>query len=293
MRIRAQIADALRDHGVRLPKRQVEERIRDLLHSVGCTGVATCSPRTERGMKQRACIAIAISLRPRVILADEPTSAWTWWCRNSHGDAGTRQRALEASVILWARHGLVAQFVNRVGSCTPGTWSRSRRSATSSRSRSSYTRLLIAACRRCSTRDVQASGPPSLLRDLPSGCAFHPRCPHAVERCRTEVRAYRAGTASWRLPLALGRRHDHVVEARYLTKVFGERLRRSTPSRWRILDQHRGDRVHHRRGRGERQRQDTLPAAVGLVRRRGAGPLRGRDSRRWAPRLKAFATTCR
>ena len=77
MRIKDQIADALRDHGLAPSRRQVEERVRELLESVGLRPeVADMFPHElSGGMKQRACIAIAISLRPRVIIADEPTSA--------------------------------------------------------------------------------------------------------------------------------------------------------------------------------------------------------------------------
>ena len=56
-----------------------------------------------------------------------------------------------------------------------------------------YTRALIAALPSLDTRGT-LSGIPGLaplLRDLPSGCAFHPRCPQAVERCRGEKPAVR------------------------------------------------------------------------------------------------------
>jgi len=77
MRVKEQITDALRDHGVQLSGRQSEGRVRELLESVGLRAeVADMFPHElSGGMKQRACIAIAISLRPRVIIADEPTSA--------------------------------------------------------------------------------------------------------------------------------------------------------------------------------------------------------------------------
>ncbi|HEX7628865.1 MAG TPA: ABC transporter ATP-binding protein, partial [Candidatus Methylomirabilis sp.] len=77
MRINAQIVDALKDHGVQLSARQAKDRVRDLLQSVGLKPhVAGMYPHElSGGMKQRACIAIAISLRPKVIIADEPTSA--------------------------------------------------------------------------------------------------------------------------------------------------------------------------------------------------------------------------
>src|SRR5262249_56148251 len=77
LRIGDQIIDALRDHEIRMSARERDARVRELLESVGLRSeVAEMFPHElSGGMKQRACIAIAISLRPRVIIADEPTSA--------------------------------------------------------------------------------------------------------------------------------------------------------------------------------------------------------------------------
>ncbi|MDQ3656346.1 MAG: ATP-binding cassette domain-containing protein, partial [Chloroflexota bacterium] len=76
-RIRAQLRDALRDHDVALSSKALDTRIRELLDSVGLRReVANMYPHElSGGMKQRVCIAIAISLRPKLIIADEPTSA--------------------------------------------------------------------------------------------------------------------------------------------------------------------------------------------------------------------------
>jgi oligopeptide/dipeptide ABC transporter ATP-binding protein len=205
LRIRAQIADALRDHGVRLPKRQVEERVRALLHSVGLRPeVAEMFPHElSGGMKQRACIAIAISLRPRVILADEPTSALDVVVQKQVMETLARvQRDLEASVILVGHDmGLVAQFVDRVGIMYAGKLVEvSPVRDVFTQPLHPYTRLLIASLPSLQHKGTFQGIPglPPLLRDLPSGCAFHPRCPHAVDRCRTEVPCFKeAGTASW------------------------------------------------------------------------------------------------
>jgi len=205
MRIRAQIADALRDHGVRLPKRQVEERVRALLHSVGLRPeVAEMFPHElSGGMKQRACIAIAISLRPRVIIADEPTSALDVVVQKQVMETLARvQRDLEASVILVGHDmGLVAQFVDRVGIMYAGKLVEvSPVRDVFTQPLHPYTRLLIASLPSLQHKGTFQGIPglPPLLRDLPSGCAFHPRCPQAVDRCRTEIPRFKeAGTASW------------------------------------------------------------------------------------------------
>ena len=66
LRIRDQIADALRDHGVDATERELGDRLRDLLPRVGLDPeVAGMFPHQLcGGMKQRACIAIAVSLSP-------------------------------------------------------------------------------------------------------------------------------------------------------------------------------------------------------------------------------------
>ena len=77
IRVRRQFADALRDHGEALTRSALDARIRELLATVGLgREVADKYPHElSGGMKQRVVIAIAISLRARVIIADEPTSA--------------------------------------------------------------------------------------------------------------------------------------------------------------------------------------------------------------------------
>ena len=76
-RIRDQIALGLRDHGAAMDQRAFDQFLSDLLERVGLRpNVAGMFPHElSGGMKQRVCIAIAISLRPQVIVADEPTSA--------------------------------------------------------------------------------------------------------------------------------------------------------------------------------------------------------------------------
>lgn len=144
------------------------------------------------GMKQRACIAIAISLRPKVIIADEPTSALDVVVQKQVMETLARvQRALGASVILVGHDmGLVAQFVDRLGVMYAGKLVEvSPVRDVFTKPLHPYTTLLIATLPSLEQKGTFAGIPglPPLLRDLPPGCAFHPRCPYAVDRCRTEV----------------------------------------------------------------------------------------------------------
>ena len=205
LRVREQITDALRDHGARPDRRQMRERAHDLLRGVGLPReTADMFPhQLSGGMKQRVCIAIAMSLSPRVIVADEPTSALDVVVQRQVMETLARvQKDLGASVIVVGHDmGLMAQFVDRLGVMYAG------RLVEVSPVRDifasplhPYTGMLIATlpslARKGSFQGIPGLPPP--LRDLPPGCAFHPRCPAAFDRCRVEAPAFREARAgSW------------------------------------------------------------------------------------------------
>jgi peptide/nickel transport system ATP-binding protein len=198
LRIRDQVADALRDHGVETTERALDERLRELLQRVGLgSEVAGMFPhQLSGGMKQRVCIAIAMCLSPRVIVADEPTSALDVVVQKQVMDTLARAQAdLGASVILVGHDmGLMAQFVDRLGVMYAGKLVEiSAVRDVFTRPLHPYTRMLIASLPSFERKGVFEGIPglPPPLRDLPAGCAFHPRCPLAVERCRTEAPAFR------------------------------------------------------------------------------------------------------
>jgi len=118
IRIRHQIVDAMRAHGVNLSRRGFEARLHELLQSVDLEPeVADLFPhQLSGGMKQRVCIAIAICLRPKVIVADEPTSALDVVVQKRVMQTLRRvQDELGAAVILIGHDmGLMAQFAERV-----------------------------------------------------------------------------------------------------------------------------------------------------------------------------------
>jgi peptide/nickel transport system ATP-binding protein len=198
LRIGQQIADALADHGQRLGRSAAQRRIAALLAAVGLpAGVARMYPHElSGGMKQRACIAIATCLRPKVIIADEPTSALDVVVqRQVMATLARVQRELDAAVILVGHDmGLMAQFVDRLGVMYAGRLVEVAPIADIiARPRHPYTRALIAALPSLERRGVLAGIPglAPLLRDLPPGCAFHPRCPQAAARCRGDKPALR------------------------------------------------------------------------------------------------------
>ena len=193
LRIGRQIADAFADHGLRLNRSEEEGRIAALLAEVGLPeNVARMYPHElSGGMKQRACIAIAICLRPKVIIADEPTSALDVVVqRQVMATLARVQQDLEAAVILIGHDmGLMAQFVDRLGVMYTGRLVEvAPIGEVITSPRHPYTRALIAALPSLERRGTLAGIPglAPLLRDLPPGCAFHPRCPVATDRCRIE-----------------------------------------------------------------------------------------------------------
>ena len=193
LRIGAQIADTLADHGLRLTRAERERRIAALLAEVGLPeSVARMYPHElSGGMKQRACIAIAICLQPKVIIADEPTSALDVVVqRQVMATLARVQQRLSAAVILVGHDmGLMAQFVDRLGVMYAGRLVEVAPVAEIiTHPHHPYTQALIASLPSLEARGALAGIPglAPLLRDLPAGCVFNPRCPLAVERCRIE-----------------------------------------------------------------------------------------------------------
>ena len=198
LRVRDQIVDGLVDHGVRLNDREMDAAVTNLLARVGLEPhVANMYPHElSGGMKQRVVIAIAISLGPKVIIADELTSALDVVVQRQVMETlRAVQSEIGASVILVGHDmGLMAQFVQRLGVMYAGHLMEvSPVHDVFKHPRHPYTELLISSLPSTEIKG-EFTGipglPPSLL-DVPTGCVFHPRCPKAADRCRAEVPALR------------------------------------------------------------------------------------------------------
>ena len=193
LRIGGQIGDTLADHGLRLTRGDRQRRVAALLAEVGLSeSVARMYPHElSGGMKQRACIAIAICLQPKVIIADEPTSALDVVVqRQVMATLARVQQRLSAAVILIGHDmGLMAQFVDRLGVMYAGRLVEVAPMADLiTHPHHPYTQALIGSLPSLDARGtlVGIPGLAPLLRDLPTGCVFNPRCPLATDRCRTE-----------------------------------------------------------------------------------------------------------
>lgn len=205
MRIRDQVSDGLRYHGVHLSHAEWQDRLAHLLARVGLRPeVADAYPHhLSGGMKQRVCIAIAISLEPKVIIADEPTSALDVVVQRTVMETLRRvQEDIGAAVILIGHDmGLMAQFADRVAVMYAGRLlEEGPVSDLFHRPQHPYTQLLVASLPTLAGKATFKGAPgfpPSML-DLPSGCVFHPRCPYVMDICRKEIPpAFPASESHW------------------------------------------------------------------------------------------------
>jgi peptide/nickel transport system ATP-binding protein len=195
IRIGAQMVDALKSHNVKGGRRELQDICFAALHSVDLDpGVFRMyAHELSGGMKQRVCIAIGILLKPLVIICDEPTSALDVVTQRQVMETIDRvQDEINAAVILIGHDmGLMAQFVDKVAVMYAGRLvevSTVREMFTDPKH--PYSQALIASLPNLENKGVFRGIPglaPSLLR-LPSGCAFHPRCPHGNQDPQRSVR---------------------------------------------------------------------------------------------------------
>jgi peptide/nickel transport system ATP-binding protein len=192
MRVGAQMSDAVRAHDKDLSKEDIIEIGMNALASVDLDhSVYKMYPHElSGGMKQRVCIAIGILLKPQVIIADEPTSALDVVTQRQVMETIDRvQSEIGAAVILIGHDmGLMAQFVDKVAVLYTGRLMElSTVREMFDDPKHPYARALISSLPSLDNKGVFQGIPglaPALLR-LPTGCTFHPRCPHAYDECIT------------------------------------------------------------------------------------------------------------
>ena len=193
MRIGPQLMLTMREHATEQPpppKAAQLARVVELLAKVGLRPeVARLYPHElSGGMKQRVCIAQAISLDPQLILADEPTSALDVVVqRQIMQTLRQLQHQLNATVLLVGHDmGLMAQFAERVGIMYGGKLVEvGHVEEIFHNPQHPYTQLLISSIPSFETKG-EFKGIPGValsLLDPPSGCLFHPRCPQAMPAC--------------------------------------------------------------------------------------------------------------
>jgi peptide/nickel transport system ATP-binding protein len=162
---------------VRIPS--PERRMRDFPHQL------------SGGMRQRIVGAIAQAGAPRIIIADEPTTNLDVTIQLQYLNLlKDLQRATGVALIFVTHNlGIVAKMCDRVGVMYAGKIVEMQSvRGLFYRARHPYTKALLDSIPKLGVRQplYGIPGQPPDLSALPAGCAFHPRCPRAVERCRVE-----------------------------------------------------------------------------------------------------------
>jgi oligopeptide/dipeptide ABC transporter ATP-binding protein len=194
-----QISGVLQAHDARLSARAARARAVELLNDVGVPDprerLGDYPHQWSGGMCQRAMIAMAMANRPRVLIADEPTTALDVTIQAQVLDVLRKaQRETGAATVLITHDlGVVAEMADRVAVMYAGRIVETGDvHAIFHAPRHPYTLGLMASLPRLDTdlRRLQPipGQPPSLLR-VPPGCPFHPRCGlrDGRERCVAEV----------------------------------------------------------------------------------------------------------
>lgn len=196
-RVGQQIGESLRIHKG-LNKREALERAVELLDLVGIPNprsrVRDYPHQFSGGMRQRAMIAMALACDPDILIADEPTTALdvTIQAQILELMMSLQERTGTAIIMITHDLGIVADMADRMLVLYAG---RPVEYGTADqvfyRPLHPYTWGLLDSLPRQDISEKSVlhpiQGQPPSLIDVPTGCAFHPRCPHATERCKNEV----------------------------------------------------------------------------------------------------------
>jgi oligopeptide/dipeptide ABC transporter ATP-binding protein len=145
------------------------------------------------GMRQRIAIAVALACGPKLLVADEPTTALDVTVQAGIVRLLDRLRRESGLTIVLITHdlGVLSSIADRVSIFYAGrVVEAGDRADVLGHPRHPYTRGLLDALphpEREAAPLVAIRGAPPAPRHVPPGCAFHPRCPHALESCRIAV----------------------------------------------------------------------------------------------------------
>ena len=191
-----QIAEAIRLHDVAVSSREVLERSIAALHSVQVPAperrLRSFPHQMSGGMKQRVVGAMAISCRPSVLIADEPTTALDVTIQAQYLRLLDEIRKQTAIAIILITHdfGVIAESCDRVAVMYAGRIvEQGPVSDIFDKPKHPYTQALLKArprLARKAERLPSIEGQPPSLIDLPPGCSFAPRCPVALTSCEDQ-----------------------------------------------------------------------------------------------------------
>ena len=193
MTIGEQITEAVLCHE-RTGRKAAHERAADLLRQVGFPDpvrqLDAYAHQFSGGMRQRAMIAAALACRPKLLIADEPTTALdvTVQAQILRLLLDLRDRTGLAIILITHDLGVVAQTCESVAVMYAGRIvERAKKADLLRQPLHPYTEALM----RSRPESVPVGsllpsieGQPPALSQLPQGCRFHPRCPHGIPICR-------------------------------------------------------------------------------------------------------------
>jgi oligopeptide transport system ATP-binding protein len=191
-----QITEALELH-LKMNRNAANRRAVELLELVGIpeahTRLNDYPHQFSGGMRQRVMIAMALSCNPKLLLADEPTTALDVTIQAQILEIMARLSSEFGTAVIIITHnlGVVARYANRVNVMYAGkiVESGSAREIYG-RPRHPYTLGLLRSVPRLdeARRDklVPIEGLPPDLANIPPGCSFYPRCSYRIDRCRQE-----------------------------------------------------------------------------------------------------------
>jgi peptide/nickel transport system ATP-binding protein len=233
-----QITELIREHDHTFSKAAARSRAIDLLKLVGIPSaerrVDDYPHQFSGGMRQRAMIAMAMAMNPRLLIADEPTTALDVTVQAQVLRVMRRLQSEFGTAIILITHdlGVVADLSDDVVVMYAGrAMEKSSRSETFYAPHHPYTEGLLQSVPVPGRRQrlTPIVGQPPSLVNPPPACAFHPRCPYAFDRCREETPPLRSVfvspshvSACW-LPTDVdGRRHAREELAARRSAVLDE-----------------------------------------------------------------------
>lgn len=233
-RVGWQIIEMIRNNHHEISKAKARERAVELLRLVGIPQpdrrVDDFPHQFSGGMRQRAMIAMAMSLNPKLLIADEPTTALDVTVQAQVLQVMRRLQEEFGTAIILITHdlGVVAEVADDVVVMYAGsTMEKADRYETFGAPHHPYTEGLLQSLpayggERERLRPIPGQ-PPSLI-NLPGGCPFHPRCPYVMDRCRAEMPPLFEVGGNPAHTSACWLSRDQVERAALRTKVVGQPL---------------------------------------------------------------------
>lgn len=189
-----QIAEVLRLHKKYPTKTQIDQRVDEILTLVGLQPErkGDYPHQFSGGMKQRIVIAIALACEPKLLLADEPTTALdvTIQAQVLEMMCNLKEQLNTAMILITHDLGVVAQTCDRVAIMYAGEIIESGtvEQIYSGNRHHPYTTGLFGSIPDLTCKTDRLQPIDGLMPDptnLPLGCKFHPRCPQCMEICKT------------------------------------------------------------------------------------------------------------